>query len=56
MLADGTAFMTGTTFDGKAAMRISVCNWSTTEDDVAPSLAALHRVVVGARLSEVTGT
>jgi glutamate/tyrosine decarboxylase-like PLP-dependent enzyme len=44
MLADGTAFMTGTTFHGAAAMRISVSNWSTTEADVDASLAALRRV------------
>jgi glutamate/tyrosine decarboxylase-like PLP-dependent enzyme len=51
MLADGTAFMTGTTFHGEAAMRISVCNWSTTDADVAASLAALNRVVISAALS-----
>jgi glutamate/tyrosine decarboxylase-like PLP-dependent enzyme len=51
MLADGTAFMTGTTFHGEAAMRISVCNWSTIAADVDASLAALDRVVVGATLS-----
>jgi glutamate/tyrosine decarboxylase-like PLP-dependent enzyme len=44
MLADGTAFMTGTTFHGKAAMRISVSNWSTTDADVDASLAALCQV------------
>jgi len=44
VLADGTAFMTGTTFHGIAAMRISVSNWSTTEADVDASLAALRRI------------
>jgi glutamate/tyrosine decarboxylase-like PLP-dependent enzyme len=34
VLADGTAFMTGTTFKGRAAMRVSVSNWSTTEADI----------------------
>jgi hypothetical protein len=54
MLADGTAFMTGTTFHDKAAMRISVCNGSTTEADVDASLAAASRVV-GACLSRGEG-
>ena len=43
VLADGTAFMTGTTYHGQAAMRISVSNWSTTEADVDASLAAIRR-------------
>lgn len=30
----GTAWMGGTTWQGRAAMRISVSNWSTTETDV----------------------
>jgi glutamate/tyrosine decarboxylase-like PLP-dependent enzyme len=45
ILADGTAFMTGTTYRGRAAMRISVSNWSTTSEDVDRSLEALHRCV-----------
>lgn len=49
VIADGTAFMTGTTFHGKAAMRISVSNWSTTESDVEASLAALRRIAASAR-------
>jgi glutamate/tyrosine decarboxylase-like PLP-dependent enzyme len=44
VLQDGTAFMTGTTFKGRAALRISVSNWSTTEGDVDRSLEALRRV------------
>ncbi len=31
---DGTCWMSGTTWDGRPAMRISVCNWRTTEDDI----------------------
>jgi glutamate/tyrosine decarboxylase-like PLP-dependent enzyme len=49
VLADGTAFMTGTTYRGQAAMRISVSNWSTTDDDVDRSLAALRRVAAPLR-------
>ena len=40
---DGTCWLSGTTWHGRAAMRISVINWSTTEDDVDRSLAAILR-------------
>ena len=32
--------MGGTVWDGRAAIRISVSNWQTTDDDVARTLAA----------------
>ena len=38
---DGTCWMSGTTWQGKAAMRISVSNWSTDEADVDRSVAAI---------------
>jgi glutamate/tyrosine decarboxylase-like PLP-dependent enzyme len=38
---DGTCWMSGTTWHGRAAMRISVSNWSTTEQDVDRSVAAI---------------
>ena len=38
---DGTCWLGGTTWKGKAAMRISVSNWSTTEEDVDRSAAAI---------------
>ena len=38
---DGTCWLSGTVWHGKALMRISVCNWSTTEDDVRRSAAAI---------------
>jgi glutamate/tyrosine decarboxylase-like PLP-dependent enzyme len=41
--ADGTCWLGGTTWHGKAAMRISVSNWSTTEEDVDASVAAILR-------------
>ena len=44
LLADGTAWMTGSRWHGKAVLRISVSNWSTTDEDVAQSLAALRKV------------
>ena len=41
---DGTCWMGGTTWRGRRLMRISVSNWSTTEDDVDRSAAAVLRL------------
>ena len=41
---DGTCWLGGTTSQGKAAMRISVSNWSTSEDDVLRSARAIIAV------------
>jgi len=41
--ADGTCWLGGTTWQGMAAMRISVSNWSTTEADADLSVAAIRR-------------
>jgi len=41
---DGTCWCGGTVWHGCAAMRISVCSWATTEEDVHRSLAAILRV------------
>ncbi len=41
--ADGTCWVGGTVWRGRAAMRISVSNHATTEDDVDASVAALLR-------------
>ena len=41
---DGTCWLSGTTWHGKAAMRISVSNWATSEEDVAASAAAIIQV------------
>jgi glutamate/tyrosine decarboxylase-like PLP-dependent enzyme len=40
---DGTCWLGGTTWQGKAAMRVSVSNWSTTTEDVDRSVAAILR-------------
>ncbi len=40
---DGTCWLGGTTWQGKAAMRISVSGWETTEADVDVSAAAILR-------------
>ena len=38
---EGTCWMSGTTWNGDPAMRISVCNWRTTEDDIRRSAEAI---------------
>jgi glutamate/tyrosine decarboxylase-like PLP-dependent enzyme len=38
----GEAWMSGTTWDGRAAIRLSVSNWRTNEDDVARTVAAFE--------------
>jgi glutamate/tyrosine decarboxylase-like PLP-dependent enzyme len=43
VIADGTCYPSVTTWRGVAAMRISVSNWSTDEDDVDRSIAAIAR-------------
>ena len=40
---DGTMWAGGTTWQGQAAMRISVSNWATTDEDVDRSTAAVLR-------------
>ena len=40
--ADGTCWLGGTVWQGRRAMRISVSNWSTTEDDVERSAGAIR--------------
>jgi glutamate/tyrosine decarboxylase-like PLP-dependent enzyme len=36
----GEAWMSATTWDGRAAIRISVSNWQTSDEDVERTLAA----------------
>jgi glutamate/tyrosine decarboxylase-like PLP-dependent enzyme len=42
---DGTCWCSSTRWRGQFAMRISVCSWATTEEDVAISIAAIMRTV-----------
>jgi glutamate/tyrosine decarboxylase-like PLP-dependent enzyme len=44
---EGTCWLGGTTWQEKAAMRISVSNWSTTEEDARRSAEAIARVYAG---------
>jgi glutamate/tyrosine decarboxylase-like PLP-dependent enzyme len=48
VLDDGTAWMSGSRWRGRAVLRISVSNWSTTDDDVERSLVALRAAAAGA--------
>ena len=43
LLADGTAWMSGSRWHDETVLRVSVSNWSTTGDDVARSLEALRK-------------
>ena len=42
--ADGTCWCGVTEWQGRTAMRISVCSWATTDADVELSLSAMLRV------------
>ena len=44
--ADGDCWCGATCWQGRTAMRISVCSWATTDDDVTRSLAAMRRVAL----------
>ncbi len=40
---DGTCWLGGTVWAGRAAMRVSVSGWRTTEDDIDRSAASILR-------------
>jgi glutamate/tyrosine decarboxylase-like PLP-dependent enzyme len=44
----GEAWLSGTTWDGRKAIRVSVSNWQTSEDDVSRLLAAFDAAAVPA--------
>jgi len=41
----GEAFFAGTTWRGMRAMRVSVCNWMTSDEDVRRTVSAVARVL-----------
>jgi hypothetical protein len=43
--ATGEAFFTGTTWQGRRCMRVSVSSWRTTADDVDRAVAAAERAL-----------
>ena len=46
---DGTCWLAGTMWHGRRAIRVSISNWRTTEDDVRRSAAVIRRCVQEAR-------
>lgn len=48
LLADGVTWMSGSHWAGCDILRISVSNWTTDDDDVAASLAAIQRAITAA--------
>ena len=48
LLDDGTTWMTGSTWHDRRVLRISVSNWSTSEDDVRRSLDAVRAAAAAA--------
>ena len=46
---DGTCWLGGSVWHGQGVMRISVSNWSTTDDDADRSVAAIQRCLEAAR-------
>lgn len=48
---DGTCWLGGTSWHGESAIRFSVSNWSTTEDDIRQSVTAIRAAVNAARTS-----
>jgi glutamate/tyrosine decarboxylase-like PLP-dependent enzyme len=47
--AEGTSFFSGTTANGRRAMRISVSNWQTSPEDVVKTIAGVERALISMR-------
>jgi glutamate/tyrosine decarboxylase-like PLP-dependent enzyme len=45
IVASGEAFFGGTTWRGKRCMRVSVCNWQTSDKDVSRVVAAVEKIL-----------
>jgi glutamate/tyrosine decarboxylase-like PLP-dependent enzyme len=46
---DGVAWFGGVTWNGRRAMRISVCNWLTSDDDIDRTVASIAKVLARER-------
>jgi glutamate/tyrosine decarboxylase-like PLP-dependent enzyme len=46
---DGVAWFGGVTWRGQRAMRISVCNWLTSDDDIDRTVASIAKVLASER-------
>jgi glutamate/tyrosine decarboxylase-like PLP-dependent enzyme len=55
LLADGDAWMTGSTWQGRRVLRIAVSNWATDDAQVQRTLAALERAVASVRADAALG-
>jgi len=53
---EGTCWLSGTNWRGEAAMRVSVSNWATSEEDIARSAASIIRVYRGLQNSRGRAT
>jgi len=51
ILASGVALFSGTTWRGRRAMRVSVCNWQTSAEDVDLVVACVARILRAAKPS-----
>ena len=51
---EGTAWLAGTTYHGRVALRISVSNWATTEEDGDRTVAAMAVCLAAARAARTT--
>ncbi|HTC74816.1 MAG TPA: pyridoxal-dependent decarboxylase [Edaphobacter sp.] len=49
ILASGEAFFTGTTWHGRRAMRVSVCNWQTSTHDIDRVVACVDKILHATR-------
>ena len=49
LIAEGDAWMTGSTWRGRQVLRIAVSNWRTDDEHVERTLAALERAVASVR-------
>jgi hypothetical protein len=45
ILKTGEVFFGGTTWRGRRCMRVSVCNWQTTDIDVGRAVAAVQQAL-----------
>jgi len=46
LIAEGAVWMSGSRWRDREVLRISVCNWSTDDDDIAQSVAAVKRAAL----------
>ncbi len=51
ILANGQALFSNTTWRGRRCMRISVCNWQTSDEDITRTVTSVARVLANAQAS-----